>query len=212
MHCAISSSVLSHLLSFTFKCNASTPLKRKNSLCVGAELKTCHLNQNFQCLLCVRCSGRQCVPAHFYLSNFPQWGSHKFSTVSYFWLHAASRGDKALDVEIFQRSLNNDTICFVAFSLMVPDVQTLCLQSSIRCTSKQLRQCLCLYCMHFRSTILWFRSPWHLIIHPNPCFRRFLTKIDCEITWKRCQVCKGYWKPLSASPPPPAYSVNTSWF
>lgn len=44
MHCAISHTVLSHLLSFAFKCTASTPLKRENSLCVGAELRTCHLN------------------------------------------------------------------------------------------------------------------------------------------------------------------------
>lgn len=50
MHCAISSTVLSHLHSFTFKRAASTPLKKENSLCVGAELRTCHLNCNFQYL------------------------------------------------------------------------------------------------------------------------------------------------------------------
>lgn len=62
---------------------------------------------------------------------------------------------------------------------MVPDVQTLCLQSSIRSTPKQLHQCLYLYSMHFRITILWFHSRCHLIIYLNPYFRGLF----CHINW-----------------------------
>lgn len=39
MHCVISSTVLSHLLSFTLKCTASSPLKRESSLCLSSELR-----------------------------------------------------------------------------------------------------------------------------------------------------------------------------
>ncbi len=205
---------LSYLLSFTFKCTASTPLKRENSLCVCAELRTCHPNWNFQYLLCVSGSGRQCVPAHFYSSNFPQWGSQKLSTVSYFWLRAASRGDKALDVENFQSSLHNDTICFVRFSLMVPDVQTLCLQSSIHSTPKQLHQCLCLSCVHLSHHNFMVLIPFPFHYPPESLFLEAVFRINW--LWNSVTVAKfsqviGNLCP-PPPPPPPACSVNTSWF
>lgn len=42
--CNLSSAVLCRSLPLTFKRAASTPLKRENSLCAGAELRTCHPN------------------------------------------------------------------------------------------------------------------------------------------------------------------------
>lgn len=42
--CNISSAVSCRSLPRTFKRAASTPLKRENSLCAGAELRTCHPN------------------------------------------------------------------------------------------------------------------------------------------------------------------------
>lgn len=93
----------------------------------------------------------------------------RLSTVSYFWLRAARRGDKALDVENVQSLLHNYINLFCAISVIVPDIQTLCLHFSIGSTPKQLHRCLCLNCMLFHITILRLRSLSHLIIRLNPC-------------------------------------------
>lgn len=61
---------------------------------------------------------------------------------------------------------------------MLPDVQTLCLPSSIRSTPKQLHQCLCLSRRHFRITIFTVLIPspfnyppkslyWEAVFHTN---------------------------------------------
>lgn len=176
IHCAISSTVLSHLLSFTLKCTASTPFEEgKQPLCkhwtrnLSSKLKLpvplmCQMQWQTMC-------PNPFLSEQFFPSegvkNSPQWVISDYvlpAEVIRLWM-----------LKNFQSPLHNHTICFVACLLMVSDIQTLCRLYSSCYPPKQLYQCLCLYCTHSHITILWLRSPRHLIIWLNLCRRLFFT-------------------------------------
>lgn len=97
---------------FYFQVHCFNPFEeRKQPLCrrwtqnLSSKLK-------LQVLLMCQVRWQAMCPSPFLSEQFSPVRQSKFSIVSYFWLHAASRGDKALDVENFQSSLHNDTIRF----------------------------------------------------------------------------------------------------